>query len=338
MIVRHHRGEYNVEPIAFQEAVDRLPDDAYVITDSNVSRFWGTRVSRPTLVVQAGEGSKSMETYARALEWLAESGARRGSTVVALGGGVVGDLAGFVAATYMRGIGLIQIPTSLLAMVDSSVGGKVAIDLARGKNLVGAFYPPHSVPLCLECLGTLPDEQFNNGCAEVWKYGAILDWSLFEQLEEAPLRAHDGRLREIVETCIRLKAQIVEQDEFETTGLRAVLNFGHTIGHALETLSGYALLHGEAVAIGMVAESRIGQRLGITPKGLAKRLEYGLASQGLPTKIGDVDPRAIVDAMRLDKKAGPEGLGFALLTGYGSCKLNPSVSEAIVLECLQESL
>lgn len=339
MIVRHGRGQYPVEIQSLASAVRRIEGEAYVITDSNVDRLWGEALfERPKLVVKAGEGSKSLEVYGQALDWLASRGAKRSSLIVAFGGGVVGDLAGFVASTYMRGVRLVQIPTTLLAMVDSSVGGKTGIDLPQGKNLVGAFYPPELVSLCMECLSTLPTRQFNNGAAEVWKYGAILDWPLFEKLEERPLAPGDDRLEGIVMRCIELKAQVVEQDEFETTGLRAILNFGHTVGHALEKLSGYTKLHGEAVAIGMVVEARLGERLGITPPGLSERLAKGLRAQGLPTHSKEHGPGNLLDTMRLDKKSGPEGLGFALLTGHGSCKLVPSVSEAIVLECLQESL
>lgn len=337
--INHRLGDYEVANESLADAfADRA--DAFVITDENVLRLWGHCFGAARhLAVPAGESSKSIEIYGQVLRWLADQGAKRSDSIVAFGGGVVGDLAGFAAASYMRGIRLIQVATTLLAMVDSSVGGKVGIDLPQGKNLVGAFYPPQHVSLCLETLSTLPKREFMNGAAEIWKYGAILDEDLLQTLERQPLGLGDERLPEIVMRCVGLKKRVVEQDEFETTGLRAVLNFGHTVGHAIERTTGYGpILHGEAVAIGMVVEARIGERMDLSPKGVAERLATGLKHQGLPVRLPQVPLATLVDTMRLDKKASREGLAFALLTGYGSCKLVSNVPEPVVLECLQEYL
>ena len=336
MTVKHRLGSYE---IVFRDLANALAseDNAYFITDKNVFQHWGQLAGqKPCLVVEPGECSKSLAVYDRCLNWLADEKAARSSTLIALGGGVVGDLAGFVAATYMRGIRLVQAPTSLLAMVDSSVGGKVGIDLEQGKNLVGAFYPPARVVLDLNTLSTLPAGEFTNGTAEIWKYAAIADWQLFQSLEAAPLEPDDNRLAEIVIHCVDLKRQVVEADELETTGKRAVLNFGHTVGHAIERRSGYRIRHGEAVSIGMVVEACIGERLGLTPAGLRERLQAGLAAQGLPTQPEPSDPATLVESMRLDKKGSNGRLAFALLDDFGSCKLVHDVPESVVLECLRE--
>lgn len=289
--------------------------------------------------VEPGEGSKTLEVYSAALEWLAMKGATRQATIVALGGGVVGDLAGFVAATYMRGVRLIQVPTTLLAMVDSSVGGKVGLDLPQGKNLVGAFYPPQRVCVPLDTLDTLPDRELTNGAAEVVKYGFILDATLLDAIGGRQVRPGHPRLEEIVRRCIALKAQVVEQDEHETSGLRAILNYGHTIGHAIEAVLGYQhLLHGEAVSIGMAFEAALGERLGITPTGAARTVSDALARQGLPVSLPPgLDRGALLAAMRRDKKATHQGLAFALLTGVGACKLVTEVGESEVLAVLGDS-
>ncbi|MEQ1934441.1 MAG: 3-dehydroquinate synthase family protein, partial [Fimbriimonadaceae bacterium] len=204
-------------------------DVAAIITDQNVKEALGHRFpSVPCLAIPPGESSKSLKSFEKVHSWLIKNGIQRGNTIGVIGGGVVGDLGGFVAATYMRGITYIQVPTSLLAMVDSSVGGKVGVDLPEGKNLVGAFHPPIEVRVCLSALDTLPIRHFTNGMAEVLKYGFISDPAI---LDVDP----DDELSSLVRQCIQIKADIVAADEFETNGIRATLNFGHTIGHALET-------------------------------------------------------------------------------------------------------
>lgn len=337
MRVRHARGEY---PIQFGTLRELAPSGCFVVTDANVDKYWGHAVpaGTPKLVVPPGETSKSMAVFDQVVRWLASSGARRDSTLLALGGGVIGDLAGFAAASYMRGIALVQAPTSLLAMVDSSVGGKVGIDLPEGKNLVGAFWPPQAVAVDVRTLATLPDRELANGAAEVWKYGAILDAALWEELEREPIEKGRSGMEQIVARCIELKAAVVDEDEFETSGRRAILNFGHTIAHAVEAALGYAgLLHGEAVAVGMVVEARLGERLGATAPGTAERIAAGMARQGLPVALPKLDPAVLLGYMRSDKKADRSGLAFSLLTKLGECTLVRGVEEKVVLEVLAQA-
>jgi 3-dehydroquinate synthase len=254
--------------------------------------------------------------------------------VIAFGGGVIGDLAGFAAASYMRGVPLIQVPTTLLSQVDSSVGGKVGIDLPEGKNLAGAFYPPAVVHICREVLDTLSERQMRNGMAEVWKYGFIMDPKLLPQL---PPKA--DALQEVIRRCTELKAQIVEDDEYETRGSRAILNFGHTVGHAIEQVTGYGpVLHGEAISIGMVIESHLGERLGITKAGTTEQISTHLSDYGLPTKMAPaLDIDQLVHAMRRDKKAEAGSLAFSLLTKIGECKLIKGVPEGEVRAALAQA-
>lgn len=236
------------------------------------------------------------------------SGFGRDSLIIALGGGVVGDLAGFVAATFMRGIPVVQVPTTLLAMVDASIGGKTGIDTPAGKNLVGAFHHPTAVIIDPQVLATLPLSEFRAGIAEVIKYGAIADRPYLGEVAAAlpELLSNGGResdrLRSILVRSIEIKTEIVSRDEREE-GLRKILNFGHTIGHAVEVLSGYSLLHGEAVAIGMALESTAAERIGVAEPGTAAEIIRVLSLAGLPTTLpSDCDLDAVVEAMRSDKK------------------------------------
>jgi len=214
-------------------------------------------------------------------------------------------------------------------MVDSSIGGKVGIDTEYGKNLLGAFAPPAAVRIPLDSIGTLPDREFVNGTAEVWKYGFIGNQGLLTRLQKSPVRGSDDDLQEVVESCLAQKAAVVEADEFETTGLRATLNFGHTVGHAIEAVAGYgAILHGEAISIGMVVETQIAEATGIALRGLASIVEEGLRSQGLPTAIpSQVDATELIASMRRDKKATAGKLAFSLLTDLTVCKLYEDVPE-----------
>lgn len=334
MIVKHSGGSYEIAFSSLGQALAALPGDCHVVTDSNVERLYGAQFRErfPVHVVTPGEASKSVEQWAILNASLARSGASRSTTVVALGGGVVGDLAGFVAASYMRGIGLVQIPTTLLAQVDSSVGGKVGIDLPEGKNLVGAFYPPKQVFVCDDVLDTLDERQTRNGMAEVWKYGFILDRELIDALQSQKL----GR-SELVRRCIDLKRQVVEMDEHERTGERAKLNFGHTVGHAIEKATGYGpVLHGEAISIGMVVEARLGELIGVTPDGTAATVEECLHSEGLPTtSIVLRKSDMLIEAMRGDKKARGGRLAFSLLDAIGSCRLVQDVPEDAVSHVLE---
>jgi 3-dehydroquinate synthase len=337
VIVRHSSGSYEIESVGFDAAFGEMPSDLRIITDENVDRLYGERIpsGMPKLVLPPGEGTKSLEWFGRCLSWLAESGATRKTSVLALGGGVIGDLVGFTASAYMRGVPLLQLPTTLLSQVDSAVGGKVGVDLPEGKNLAGAFHPPKAVFICSETLNTLPERQFRNGMAEVVKYGFILAAELLDDLPGPgePLGT------EVVMKCLDLKRQVVEEDEYESTGSRAVLNYGHTVGHAIEHVTGYGpVLHGEAISIGMVVEADLGEALGVSPLGTRDLVTKHLQRQGLPT-TSDVlrEGHSLATAMRRDKKSGPRGLGFSLLTRIGECKLFSEVPEEAVLKSLSRT-
>ncbi len=337
LTVRHSAGSYPIQTSRLKDAVSALPADARVITDENVrASLQGPWRDGYVLVLPPGEGAKDLATFGRCLSWLAETGASRKTSVVAFGGGVIGDLAGFVASAYMRGVPFLQVPTTLLAQVDSAVGGKVGIDLPEGKNLAGAFYPPSAVYICTEVLGSLPERQLRNGMAEVLKYGFILDPGLLDMLPQALSNISDPEWERIVTRCLALKADVVERDEYETTGLRAVLNFGHTVGHAIEQVTGYGpVLHGEAISIGMVVEARLGEALGCTAPGTWERVEAELRRMGLPThhpSLSNGSP--LLEAMRRDKKARTGSLAFSLLTRIGECKLVTDVPEQAVLASL----
>lgn len=292
------------------------------------------------VVVPAGEGSKSPAELARIYDALYDLAADRTTAVVAVGGGVVGDLAGFAAATYNRGLPLLMVPTTLLAMVDSSVGGKTGINHPRGKNLIGAFHQPAGVWIDLAYLDTLPEREYLSGLAEVVKYGVILDAEFFAGVEAvaADLRRRTaGSVMSVVARSCRLKADVVEQDEREETGLRAVLNYGHTFAHAFEAVGGYgAWLHGEAVAAGMICASRLAEKLGMIDAELTRRQEHLLAAFDLPTapKPGWATDELIA-VKRRDKKAAAGKLRFVLPTRLGEVKLVDDVPEALVRDVLE---
>jgi 3-dehydroquinate synthase len=290
-------------------------------------------------VVSPGEASKSLERASLLYDELVGRNSDRHTLVVALGGGVIGDLAGFVAATYARGLPLLMVPTSLLAQVDSSVGGKVGVNHPRAKNMIGAFHQPVGVWIDTKQLGTLPDREFRCGLAEVVKYGVILDSGFFSYLEDAAgdiLGREESRLRHIVIESCRLKALVVGQDEREETGARAVLNFGHTIGHAIEALAGYngAFLHGEAVAVGMVAEGRLAARLGWIGDELVDRLVRLLTRLGLPTTAPGLDPEGLFLAMHRDKKNQRGRIRFVLPRELGTVELTDLPQEADIRAAL----
>lgn len=320
---------------------------AFVLTDSGVLRphaevaveslqAAGVRVELCTL--PAGEPTKSVSQAAALWQRLFEAGADRKTLVVAIGGGVVGDLAGFVAATYARGLDFYQVPTSLVAQVDSSVGGKTGVNLPGGKNLVGAFWQPIGVLIDPCVLQTLPEREYLSGLAEVVKYGVILDAEFFLLLEHSvpALLARDaGVLQAVVARCCELKAQVVAADERETTGLRAVLNYGHTFGHAFEAVSGYgALLHGEAVAIGMQHAARLAARLGRIDDEFVARQQALLEALHLPTdlppELRSTDVDSLLRAMQGDKKTEHGRLRFVLPTRLGHVELVAGVPEADV--------
>jgi len=320
---------------------------AVVITDANVESphaqsaveslaAAGAQVD--VLVVEAGEATKCVESAAQLWEKLLELGADRKTVVVAVGGGVIGDLAGFVAASYARGLPFVQVPTTLLAQVDSSVGGKVGINLPGGKNLVGAFWQPAGVLIDTSVLTTLPEREYRAGLAEVVKYGVILDADFFEYLEHhvAELKSRQNSVLEhVIRRSCRLKADVVEADEHETTGQRAVLNYGHTFCHALETVTGYGqFLHGEAVSIGMLCASRLAERLGRVDSNFTSRQRRLLAALGLPVDFPQVDREALLSAMAHDKKVEHGRLRFVLPTRLGHVELVGGVDPALVRAAL----
>jgi 3-dehydroquinate synthase len=293
-------------------------------------------------VLPAGEEQKCLASASRLYDLLVESGADRKTVVAAVGGGVVGDLAGFVAATFNRGLDLLMVPTTLLAMVDSSVGGKVGINHPRGKNLIGAFHQPAGVWLDTSFLDTLPDREYRSGLAEVVKYGIILDPDLLAYLEahstEVLARA-PSCVRHIVAQSCRIKAGVVERDERELTGLRAVLNYGHTFAHAFETVGGYgAWLHGEAVAAGMVCASRLAARRGLIDPDLTRRQVALLETFGLPVAPLAWPIDDLVAVMRADKKAEAGRLRFVLPVRLGEVRLFDDVAEEQVRAVLAEMM
>ncbi len=312
-------------------------ENSAAIIDKNVFDLWGQFLPEglPRYIVVPGESSKSLSVYGEIAEFLVSIPLGRSGTIFAVGGGVVGDLAGFVAATYMRGVNWVNIPTTLLAMVDSSIGGKVGIDLQGGKNLLGSFWPPTQVRLAPEFLTTLPKRELRAGMAEVWKYAFIGNMGLFKQLKILSGRKSED-LSDVIEKCILDKAHIVEHDELETTGLRATLNFGHTVGHALETLLSYDdILHGEAISIGMVAESKIAEKLGLCPMNLVLEIADCLQMEGLPihhSALNSADQ--LMTLMKSDKKSSSGRLAFSLVSEIGKCKLVPEVSEQVVRSVL----
>jgi len=323
---------------------------ALVASDSQVAPLYAGAVAgalqaaRPdaavsTFVFPAGEASKTLAGFGAAIDALAELGATRDACVYALGGGVVGDLAGFAAACWMRGIDCVQLPTSLLAMVDSSVGGKTAVDLAAGKNLVGAFHPPRAVFADTSTLRSLPDRELRAGLAEVVKYGAIADAGFLDWLAGhagALLGREDAALAAAIARSCAHKAAIVECDPFEH-GERALLNFGHTFAHAIEVEQAYdGLNHGEAVAVGMVLATRLSEVLGLSASADGDRLRALLARFGLPVELPrGLDPGRLLARMRLDKKARGDGLRFVVWDGPGRARALGGIPGTAVLEALR---
>jgi 3-dehydroquinate synthase len=314
----------------------RCPASGYaIIADSSVAPLYGIaaqaalREVAPTqlLTFPAGEWNKTRETWGDLLDQLLAAHLDRDAVIVALGGGVAGDLAGFVAATYLRGVRYVQVPTSLLAMIDSAIGGKTGVDTHLGKNLVGAFHQPVVVLADVGTLRTLPPVQLAAGMAEALKHGAIADAEYFQRLTAASdaVRAKDTAiLLDVVRRSVEIKAGVVAQDEREV-GRRAVLNFGHTVAHGLEAVLGYELLHGEAVALGMLAEARLGERLAVTEAGVAEAILQALEAYRLPLEPpGEVDAGRLTEVMRRDKKNRGESVKFALPKRLGEMARGPA--------------
>lgn len=311
---------------------DPIGNNYAVICDSSTAKLFGEKLVAGLKAVglkaslfsfPTGEKSKSLAVLETLQNKMLGLGFNRKSAAIALGGGVTGDLAGFVAATYMRGIPYIQVPTTLLAMVDSSVGGKVAVDLAGGKNSCGAFYQPKAVFADIACLKTLPDEQMAAGMAESIKHGVIADRGLFEFIESnrGKILAKDlPVLEQLVAKNCKIKAGIVEKDELEQN-LRKVVNYGHTVAHAIEVLGNYSKFsHGQAISIGMAAEAAISQSLGFLSSDCVERQNSLLESFSLPTKLPDYQPKEIIEVMRRDKKSKSQALVFALPSEIGKMK------------------
>lgn len=323
-----------------------LTGRAFVITEWRVAERYGEAVMaaldavdfRPALVaIEGGEGAKSLAQAGELYAWLADQRTERRDAIVALGGGVIGDLAGFVAATYLRGVALVQVPTTVLAQVDSAIGGKTAVNLAQGKNLVGAFHPPRLTLIDVAVLATLPPRELHAGWAEVIKTAMIFDAPLFEQIEHTrPEALSSGDRRDIIARCVQWKQRLCDEDPTEK-GPRMLLNFGHTIGHALESSFGYGTyLHGEAVAIGMVGAAEISRRLGLIDRRLVERLQVSLEGNGLPVRYDArrVPPEAVLRAAAVDKKSRGARLQWILLTGLGQTTISGDVPEGLVLDVL----
>lgn len=319
-------------------------DKAVIITDPTVKKLYGRQL-KPSLTssgfkvalleVPEGEEQKSLETAGRLYQELTDFRAERTTPILALGGGVIGDLAGFVAATYMRGVPLVQIPTTLLAQGDSSIGGKVAVNHGLLKNKIGAFYHPGLTISDIITLKTLSPRELSDGLAEIIKHGIILDGEFFTYLEENldKIRSLDARVLErVVSRSAKIKAGVVEKDELDL-GLRNILNYGHTVGHAIESVSELKVWHGEAVAIGMLAEARISNRLGILDKADVFRIKNLITRAGLPVALPSLGVGRLIQAMRHDKKIQQGKLRFALPKSIGEAftdEVNPSLIEEVL--------
>lgn len=331
---------------------------AFIVSDEIVAPLYAEAFSKSLShlmkdvflkVLPVGEGTKCFSQLEEILDWVLGIGCTRQSVLFAVGGGVIGDITGLAAVLALRGIDFVQIPTTLLAQVDSSVGGKTGINTPRGKNLVGAFYQPKAVAIDLETISTLPLRERQAGYAEVVKYGLLGNSDFYAWLEKNGQKVLDGEpeaLAKAIETSCQMKADIVRQDEREETGLRALLNLGHSFGHAIETAAGYdgRILHGEAVGIGLVLAARLSARLGKINQSDAERVRNHLSSVGMKTEISDIAPHLLTtpeELLRLmgkDKKNTSEGLVFVLLQSIGQAALCKGVDTSLVLEILRESL
>jgi 3-dehydroquinate synthase len=323
---------------------------AFVISDQAVAERYGKRALasleaagfEPALhSIPPGEASKNLDIVREAYDWLLDRRAERSSAIIALGGGVTGDLAGFVAATYLRGTPFVQTPTSLLAMVDASIGGKVGVDHPRGKNLIGAFYAPRLVVQDPSVLTTLPPRSLREGFAEVIKHGFIMDPGMLDILEhdaERLLAIQPDLMTEIVARNAALKADVVTRDEHEG-GLRMILNYGHTVGHAIEAVTGYTNVpHGEAISIGMMAAAEIGRRMGVTPAAVGERQARLFERYGLPLRMSGVDVDAIVAATAHDKKVAAKKVRWVLLEDVGKPVIRDDVPGEVVRAVLSDIL
>ncbi len=317
---RHHlsaMGEYDI--VVGQ--IDNLSNGQLIVTDENVAKHHLKKFNiAKSIVIPTGEEHKNLETVSRLWKAFLENGLDRKSTVIAFGGGVVGDLTGFAASTYMRGVDWIAVPTTLLAMVDASIGGKTGFDLPEGKNLIGSFHPPKLVLVDPSLLLTLSDRDLRSGMAEVVKHGIIADPELFAFCANG-MDWVKNNLEDVVKRAMAVKIHIIEEDPYEK-GIRATLNLGHTVGHAVELVSGFKLTHGESVAIGMAVEAAYAVRVGVAVRGVDEAIESTLSTLGLPTRIpGELSREKIIRAMRVDKKKNAKSIRFALPVEIGKVKL-----------------
>ena len=354
--VHHSGGSYPI--VAGRGVLDQLgtrlqalgvTGQAYIVSDENVFRVYGRQAQRSlesagiathSYSIPPGEESKSLALAEDIYAWLAELRAERRHAIVALGGGVVGDLGGFVASTFLRGMIFVQVPTSMAAMVDASIGGKVAVNLPQGKNLVGSFYQPSLVLADVDTLSTLGQRELSEGWAEAVKHGLILDPELFDMFEEhaEDLLALRGDIStDVIRRSMAIKAQVVTEDERETLGRRILLNYGHSIGHALESVSGYGhYMHGEAVAVGMMGAGRISQAMGLIPAEVVERQRRVLERFQLPLSAPGIDPDLIIDKMSHDKKTEAGSLRWVLLEGVGQSVVRRDVPPELVRETVQD--
>lgn len=335
MNVSHPTGSY---PIVVGSGVyDPSTSSGYafsspyvVVTDENVAPLYSQRFGDAVAVItlKAGEAEKNLGTVRTIYERLVAEGLGRDTTLIALGGGVIGDMTGFVAATYLRGVKFIQCPTTLLSMVDASVGGKTGVDLPEGKNLVGAFKQPEAVLVDIDTLDTLPDDEFASGMAEVIKHGIIGDPEMFEMLEQGQLTHNRA---ELVARAIEVKRKIVEKDPFETEGLRALLNLGHTFGHAVEQASQYKIKHGYGVAMGTVVAGRISAELGHCSGSLLERIEEIFPLHNLPTRIPqNLNVDDCIRIMQTDKKKKGGKVRYILPRALGDCFMTADVPTDLI--------
>ncbi len=357
-IVTHSSGSYPIlvgsgllDGLGERLLAMGLKGPAYIVSDDRVFPTYGrqaqlslhrSQIEAHCFIVPPGEQSKSLELAEAIYQWLVERRAERGHVIVAVGGGVVGDLAGFVASTFLRGIPFVQVPTSMAAMVDASIGGKVAVNLKEGKNLVGAFYHPAMVLADVNALETLGRRELAEGWAEAVKHGLILDAELFQTFEEHAddLMALDNNLTvEVVRRSMAIKAQIVSEDERETLGNRTLLNYGHTIGHALEAATEYGrFLHGEAVSVGMMGAAHISHAMGLIGEEVVERQRRLLEQFDLPTGAPGVDLEGVVKAMSLDKKMQEGSISWVLLEDIGKAAVHRHVPNSLVQETLANLL
>jgi len=337
-----------IDRIAMMIAGSRVAGRYVIMTDDCVGSLYGGTlldhlrnmgVSADMVIFPAGERSKNFQTVLNLAGQLLTLGADRQTALIALGGGVVGDLTGFIASIFMRGVPCIQIPTTLMAQVDSSIGGKTAIDLTQGKNLLGTFCQPAGVFMDIKCLDTLPESEYQSGLAEVVKYGVIDSEALFQQLEGGVESIRSRKrpfLEEVIETSCMIKKGIVEMDEREQ-GLRRILNFGHTLGHALESASEYRFSHGSAIALGMIGAARLSQKLYGLPEDQCERVERLIASLGLICRIpSNMATRDILAGLQRDKKKEGDTVHFVMLKKIGLPFINGGVPAQLLRETIEE--